>query len=143
MMGVYQDHGIRFEYPPDWDVEEDDDGLVTTVAVHAPDGMAFALVRVDETRPAPRSLADEALDAMRDEYPQLDATPALETIGGHKAVGHDVEFFSFDMTNACAIRCFRTPRRTVLVFGQWSELDENGAEAMLKALRGSVEEIQA
>src|SRR5207302_3445412 len=49
------------------------------------------------------------------------ALPALETINGHRAVGHDVEFISLDMTNSCTIRCFRTPRRTVLLFGQWSE----------------------
>src|SRR5262245_10450955 len=47
MIGVYEDHGIRFEYPPAWEVEEDDEGPVTTVSVHAPDGMAFALVRID------------------------------------------------------------------------------------------------
>lgn len=143
MMGVYQDHGVRFEFPSDWAVEEEDDGSVLTVAVHAPDGIAFALIRLDETRPAPAEVADEALDAMREEYPGLDAAPALETIDGHKAVGHDVEFFSFDMTNACAIRCFRTPRRTVLIFGQWSGLDEIEAEDSIKALRSSLAELNA
>ena len=84
-------------------------------------------------------MADEALTAMREEYPNLDATPALETINSHNAVGHDVEFISLDMTNTCAIRCFRTPRRTVLVFGQWSDLDEN-SEDLIRDVRRSLEE---
>ena len=88
-----------------------DDGPVTTVALQSPGGLAFALVTTDDSRPAPAEVADEALTAMREEYPNLDATPALETINGHNAVGHDVEFISLDMTNTCAIRCFRTPRR--------------------------------
>ncbi|MBX6315122.1 MAG: hypothetical protein IRY99_19765 [Isosphaeraceae bacterium] len=140
MFGIYQDHGIRFEYPPDWEVEVDDDGPRTTVSLHAPGGLAFAMVTIDDDRPAPADLADEALEAMREEYPGLDAAPALETIDGHRAVGHDVEFFSLDLVNACAIRCFRTPRRTVLVFGQWAEIDGGEGEAALRAVRGSIEE---
>jgi hypothetical protein len=143
MTTTYDDHGIRFVYPESWDVEVTDEGPVTTVAVHAPDGLAFALVTVDDTCPAPAEIADQALQAMRDEYPTLDAAPALETIGGHPAVGHDVEFISLDMTNTCAIRCFRTDRRTVLVFNQWSDLEDEDVGAALAAVRASLEETDA
>ena len=143
MFGIYDDHGIRFEYPVDWELEVTDDGPRTTVAVQSPGGLAFALVTLDETRPAPAELADEALAAMRDEYPQLDAAPALETIDGHRAVGHDLEFISLDLVNSCAIRCYRTPRRTVLVFGQWSDLEGDEPEALLRAVRGSLEETDS
>jgi hypothetical protein len=140
MTETYDDHGIRFEYPATWEVEETDDGDVVTVALNAPDGLAFALVTLDDSRPAPAEMADEALQAMRDEYPGLDASPALETIAGHRAVGHDVEFISLDMTNTCAIRAFRTPRHSVLVFGQWSDVEEEGTGDLLAAIRRSVEE---
>ncbi|MBV8265935.1 MAG: hypothetical protein JO252_06280 [Planctomycetaceae bacterium] len=139
MTGIYEDHGIRFEYPGEWELEVTDDGPVTTVALQSPGGLAFALVTTDDSRPAPAEVADEALSAMREEYPNLDATPTLETINGHNAVGHDVEFISLDMTNTCAIRCFRTPRRTVLVFGQWSDLDED-SEDLIREVRQSLEE---
>ncbi len=141
MIGVYEDHGIRFEYPREWIVEEDDEGPVTTVALHAPEGMAFALVRLDESCPAPADVADEALEAMREEYPNMDAGPVLETIDGHKAIGHDVAFFSFDMTNSCSIRCYQTTRHTVLLFGQWSELDADETQLALKALQRSVADL--
>src|SRR5437868_6273020 len=134
MTSIYEDHGVRFEYPGDWEVEVTDDGPITTVALQSPGGLAFALVTMDDSCPAPAEVADEALTSMREEYPGLDATPALETINGQPAVGHDVEFISLDMTNTCAIRCFRTPRRTVLVFGQWSDLDEN-SEDLLRVIR--------
>jgi hypothetical protein len=125
MTETYDDNGIRFQYPDDWELEVTDEGDITTVAVHASDGLAFALVTLDGARPAPSFVADEALEAMREEYPTLDASPALETIGGHRAVGHDVEFISLDLTNTCAIRCFQTNRRTVLVFGQWSDIEDD------------------
>lgn len=141
MWGIYHDRGIRFEYPPDWEVEVSEDGPgQTTVTLESPGGTAFALVRLDEDCPAPADLADEALEAMRAEYPSLDSAPALETIDGHHAVGHDVEFLSLDIANSCNIRCFRTPRRTVFVFGQWSDLDGEEPEALMKTLRSSIEE---
>ncbi|MDR3632729.1 MAG: hypothetical protein P4L84_02775 [Isosphaeraceae bacterium] len=140
MLGIYDEGGIRFEYPEDWELEMTDDGPVTTISLQAPTGLAFALVRTDEDCPAPAEVADEALEALRAEYEQLDAAPALETIDGHRAVGHDVEFISLDMTNACTIRCFRTSRRTVLVFGQWSDLEGDDAEVHLRRMRRSFEE---
>ncbi len=142
-IAIYDDHGIRFEYPGDWEQEQIEGGPRSTVEVASPGGLAFALVRVDEDRPAPADLADEALAALREEYPALDAVAALETIGGHRAVGHDVEFLSLDLTNACAIRCFRTPRRTVFVLGQWSDLEGDDAGDALAALRRSIEETDA
>lgn len=143
MAGIYEDRGIRFEYPDDWELEVNDDGPITMVSVQSNGGLAFALVTVDETRPAPAAMADEALSAMREEYPTLDAVPALETIGGHRAVGHDVEFISLDMTNACAIRCFRTPRRTVMVFGQWSDLEAEESEPQIQGVCRSLQETDS
>lgn len=140
MTGIYDNQGIRFEYPEDWELEESDEGPVRTVSIQKPGGLAFAFVTVDDTCPAPAEVADEALSAMREEYPGLDAAPALETIDGHRAVGHDVEFISLDMTNTCAIRCFRTPRRTVLVFGQWSDLDAEESELVIRGVRRTLEE---
>jgi hypothetical protein len=144
MSGIYDDHGIRFEYPADWELDETDDGPRLTVSVQSPSGLAFALVTVDDDRPEPDDLTDEALAALKDEYPTLDAFPALETIDGHEAVGHDVEFISLDLNNACAIRAFRTPRRTIFVLAQWSDdLEGEEAEFALKGLRRSLEETDA
>jgi hypothetical protein len=135
----FDDYGIRFEYPTDWEVEVIEDGARTTVNLQSP-GPAFAFVLIDETCSPPAIEADQALEAMKEEYPNLEASPALETIDGHPAVGHDLEFFSLDIIVSCAIRCFRTPRRTVLIFAQWSDLEGEESEMSIRALRGSLEE---
>ena len=139
---VYEDHGVRFEYPADWQLEDSEDGPVTTVEVQAPSGLAFAWVRTDESCPDPADVADEVLAAMRQEYPDLDAAPALEPLHEHVATGFDVEFFSLDVTNGATIRCFRTLHRTVLVFGQWSDLGEEDLPDLIRGLFQSVEEIE-
>jgi hypothetical protein len=143
MLGIYNDNGIRFEYPEGWEVDVTDDGPRTAVTVQSPDGPAFALVTVDDSRPGPDELVDEALAALRDEYPGLDAIPARETIAGHDAVGHDVEFISLDLTNTAAIRSFRTERRTVFVMAQWSDVEGDAPEDALRALRRSIEETDS
>jgi hypothetical protein len=138
---VYEDHGVRFAYPSSWSVEVTDEGDVTTVDLQHPGGIAFVLVRTDESRPDPADLADQALEAMREEYPDLDAFPAMETLNEHRAIGHDVEFFSLDITNAASIRSFRTARRTVLVFGQWSDLGENDLGEVVRGVFRSLDEL--
>src|SRR5262249_22975230 len=117
-----------------------DEGDVTTVDVQHPAGTAFLLVRTDESCPDPDFVADSALEAMREEYPDLDAFPVVETLQQHEVSGHDVEFFSLDISNAALIRCFRTPRRTVLVFGQWSDLGEREIPEQVTAMFRSLEE---
>ncbi len=142
-LSYYDDRGIRFEYPEDWEVDVTDDGPRTTVALQSPGGLAFAFVTVDDNAPAPSEMVDEALAALKDEYPTLEASPALETIDGHPAVGHDVEFVSLDLPNSCLIRSFRTPRRTVFVLGQWSDLESDEGEEAFRAIRRSLEETDA
>jgi hypothetical protein len=135
---LYEGHGLRFAYPTAWELDETDEGEAVTVEVQAPGGLAFALVRTDESCPEPAGVADEVLGAMREEYPDLEAAPAMENLAGHHATGYDVEFFSLDLTNGATIRAFRTPERTVLVFGQWSDV---GAEDFPDLIRGLIRSV--
>jgi hypothetical protein len=139
---VYEDHGVHFEYPAGWELSVTDDGPVTTIEVQAPGGLAFALVRTDETCPDPAAVADEVLEAMRQEYPELDAVPAMEMLHDQQAIGHDVEFFTLDFANAATIRCFQTPYRTVMIFGQWSDLGEPNLPDLIREMFLSVEEVE-
>jgi hypothetical protein len=139
---IYEDHGVRFEYPADWVVEVTDEDEVTTVDLQHPEGIAFVLVRIDESCSDPEETSDLALEAMREEYPELDDSPLIEAHDEHVVTGHDVEFFALDVPNAAFIRCFGTPRRTVLCFGQWSELGGNGLSDMVRAVFRSLSELE-
>ncbi len=142
-VNFYDDNGIRFEYPHDWEVDIGEDGTRRSVTVQSSSGPAFAMVTVDASCPSPGEMADEALAALREEYPVLESSPGNESIAGHNAVGHDVEFFSLDMSNNCVIRCFQTPRRTVFILAQWSDAEQNEPERTLAAVRQSIEETDS
>ena len=139
---VYEDYGVRFEYPSDWTVEATEEDDVTTVDLQHPEGVAFILVRTDESCSDPEETADLALEAMREEYPELDASPVSERLGKHIVIGHDVEFFSLDVSNAAIIRCFRTQRRTVLFFGQWSDLVGEETAEVAREVFWSLQEVE-
>jgi hypothetical protein len=138
---VYEDNGIHFEYPAEWELSVSEDGPAVNVEVQDPAGPAFALIQVDESCPDPDVVADEVLEALRGEYPELDEMPAVERIQGYPATGYDVEFFALDVTNGAMIRSFQTPRRTVLVFGQWSDLEGDGVSEVIQGVFRSVEEL--
>ena len=53
-----------------------------------------------------------------------------------------VEFFAMDMTNAASIRCFRTPSRTVLAFGQWSDLGEADLPDLIRGVFRTIEDAE-
>ena len=143
-LAIYDDRGVRFEHPDDWEVDVTEDGARTTIAVGSPGGLAFALVTIDEGDEAdPDELVAEALAALRAEYPTLTADPAEEDIAGHPAAGHDVEFVSLDFSVACALRGFRTAERTVFLLTQWSDLESDDADDALRLLRRSFEETDA
>ncbi len=139
---TYEDHGIRFQYPANWELEVTDKGEVVNVAVQDPGGLGFAIITTDVSRPDPAAVVDDALETMRDEYPDLDSTPAMETINDHCATGHDLEFFAMDMTNGATMRCFRTPHRTVLAFGQWSDLGDANLPDLIRGVFRSIEETE-
>ena len=92
----------RFLYPENWSLERDDHESGWSVSVQSPD-TAFLTVSFHadaRTRPARRHRPG----ALRAEYPDLEAEPQVETIAGQPAVGHDVQFFSLDLTNTAWIR---------------------------------------
>ena len=139
---TYEDQGVRLDYPSDWVVEVTEDGPETAIDIQHPEGLAFVLLRIDETRPDPSELADKALAAMRAEYPDLDAVPVIETLREHCVTGYDVDFFSLDIANGARIRAFRSPRRTVVIFGQWSDLGGEHLVDMVGGVFRSIEEVE-
>lgn len=141
MLRHFDDGGIRFTHPSGWPVEVDSDGEgLTQISLAAADGVAFAVVRVDEARPDPGEVLGDAIEALRAEYPTLRVEAAAEEIGGRRAAGFDAEFFQFDVAIAVTLRCFRTERRTVFFMGQWSELEEGDPGGVIEVIRGSLEE---
>ncbi len=134
----YAEHGIYFRYPEDWVLEQEETDTGWTVSLQSP-GTAFLLINMRADHPTVEDVAGTALAALREDYPELEADDAFESVAGHDAVGHDIRFFSFDLTNTCWTRSFYTPRGTVLVLCQANDLELETNEPILRAICASLE----
>jgi hypothetical protein len=88
--------------------------------------------------PATTDLADAALEALREDYPELEVDDEVESLGGQPAVGHDIRFFKFDLTNVCWTRSFYSSQGTILLLCQASDLEPEKNEQVLRAICASL-----
>jgi hypothetical protein len=140
MVARFEADGIAFRYPENWSLERDEQETGWSVTVQSPE-TAFLILTFDTDGPDIGAIADAALETLRAEYPDLESDPAVESIAGQPAVGHDVRFFSFDLTNSAGIRAFRSENGTVLVLWQFTDLEYDRSEPVLRAIRTSIEEV--
>jgi hypothetical protein len=138
MPGRFAQHGIRFQYPENWRLEQEETDNGWTVTVQSP-GTAFFLLSCDEDMPSTEQVLETTLEALRSDYPDLEVTNELETLAGQPAAGHDIQFTSLDLTNTCWTRSFYTDNGTVLVMCQVADLDLDVAEPVLRAMCASLE----
>ena len=118
MPGVYEKLGVHFLYPENWTLDEEE-GLhgSVTVTLYSPKG-AFWSIAVHPKGVDPRTLATAALKTLQAEYPDSEAEPVTEQIGGRDIGGYDFNFFYLDFTSTALIRGFRTASASCLVLCQ-------------------------
>lgn len=138
MVAVFDEEGLRFKYPENWQLtrEESEDGW--TVSVLSPD-TAFLMISVRADMPTTGEVAETALEALRESYPDLEADETVDSVAGQPAQGHNIRFFSFDLTNTAWTRSFYGPNGTVLVLWQVNDLELETNEPILRAICASLE----
>lgn len=141
-MGHFERDGIAFDYPENWTVSPEEYDSGWGVAVFSP-ATAFLSVTLDESGVGSADVADAALEAMREEYTQLDAEPVNGTIAGLPAAGYDVEFITIDLGNTCRIRGVTLGRGSLLVHWQACDREPENIrvlEAIVQSMRVSDDE---
>jgi hypothetical protein len=137
MPRLFQEDGISFRYPEDWRLEREEADGGWTVLLQSP-GTAFLTLTTDSNLPSQEDMAETALEALRADYPGLESEARVDTLAGQMAVGHDIRFFSLDLTNTCWTRSFYSAAGTVLVLCQSSDLDLEEHEPALRAICASL-----
>jgi hypothetical protein len=137
MAAEFDERGIQFQYPENWQLEEEEIENGWTVTLQSPD-TAFWMLCVREDRPLPVDLLEKTLADLRESYPELESEPVNSTLAGHKAQGHNIRFFSFDLTNTCWTRSFESGQGTVLVLYQFNDLEAENYDSVLRAICASL-----
>jgi hypothetical protein len=133
MTKLFHEDGISFRYPANWTLEREEGEGGWTVSVQSPD-TAFLVLSCDSGMPDTEDVAETTMEALKEEYPGLEAESCVENIAGRMAVGHDMHFISFDLTNTCWTRCFNSEAGTVLVMCQTNDLELEANGPVLKAI---------
>ena len=138
MTKLFNEDGVSFRYPADWTLEREDGEHGWTVSLQSPD-TAFAVISCDEKLPETEEVAEAVLEALQADYPDLEAEPCVDTLAGRMAVGHDIQFISFDLTNTCWTRSFYTESGTLLVLCQANDLELDDYEPVMRVICSSLE----
>lgn len=133
MMNQFVQDGISIRYPGDWQIDQDEVEQGWTIVLQSP-STAFLMMTYDDTMPEIESMADTALEALRLEYPTLEAEARVESIAEQRAVGHDMNFFSLDLPATCWTRCLYAGTGSLLILCQSSDIDLDGARPVLQAI---------
>jgi hypothetical protein len=136
--GHFAKSGVSFRYPAEWAADEEGDDDNWTFTLQSP-GTAFLLISLRPDADDPAQVADQTLEALKAEYPELDATDATETIAGRLAIGHDVDFVALDATVSGRVRAIDAPDGPLLILTQCGDLDRAKHEPTLKAVVASLE----
>ena len=129
--------GIGFQYPDNWQLTRENADTGWTVSVQSPE-TAFFILTFDEEMPDLDALAETVLEALRADYPDLEADDALESLAGQPALGHNIRFFSLDLTNTCCTRCFYSDAGTILLMWQMNDLESDVMEPVFRAICASL-----
>ncbi|MGW8256445.1 MAG: hypothetical protein ACWGMZ_03065 [Thermoguttaceae bacterium] len=141
MPAQYKRSGFSFLYPENWVVEEEETipGR-QAVTVYSPGGGFWSLA-VYQSAMDPLKMANAAVDAMKEEYKDLEVEATSETLAGCEMHGFDLNFFLFDFINTAQIRGFRHNRSTYTILCQAEDSEFVQTQKVFQAMTTSL--IQA
>jgi len=138
MPSKYDNLGVRFLYPDNWVLDEENaPGGSPSVTVQSPGG-AFWSLAIHSPTTDPGELAEAALTALQAEYQDSEAEPVTERINGRAIDGFDFHFFYLDFVNTALIRGFRTDTACCLLLCQAEDREFEELGAVFRAITTSL-----
>jgi hypothetical protein len=138
MPKIYDKLGMRFQYPDNWTLDEGEAASgIPSVTVYSPGGSFWSVAR-HERAADPKRLAKTALQAMRDEYQDLESEAVCESIAGHRLVGYDINFCYLDLTSTATVRCATMPEGVYVVFCEAEDREFDDLRSVFAAITHSL-----
>jgi hypothetical protein len=138
MPATYEGFGLRFLYPENWQISEEQTDDAWSVYVQSP-GTGFVQVIGHRGRPSVEEMLNSTIAALQEDYPDLEVEAVGERIAGRSVQGRDVRFISLDLITTCWLRCFRTPEATLMILCQVHDQEADQLEPVFRALRRSLQ----
>lgn len=120
MPAVYEHEGIRFLYPENWTLlDEEYEGWPHSVTVQSPQ-TAFWSLHVYPPNQELKPLVKEVVESIQSSFPdqELEVLPVTDEVADIKTKGVDVSFFYLDLLVEARIRTLQTPFATLIWYYQ-------------------------
>lgn len=138
MSASYENFGIRFLYPENWAVADEQlDEWPRSVSVQSPSG-AFWELQVYPSRMSPARLTGQVLEAMKQVYGDIESKAVTEDLWNVTATGFDLDFFCLDFLVTSCVRCFRVGARTCLLTCQAESREFDRQQPVFAAMTKSL-----
>jgi len=136
-MNVFEEHGVRFEYPSEWTVSRAGEEGHMAVTVES-SGTAFWMLSILQERPPAEEIVQAALESLQAEYEDCDVYETSEQICLLPTVGCDVDFSCLEMINRASLRACEGETSSLFVLYQTSDVEPEITTAQLQAVTQSL-----
>ena len=136
-MAVYEEPGVRFEYPDNWELSHEHHDEDFSVTIES-EGTAFWMLSVLQGRPVAEDVIEAALESFRAEYEPVDVYESEASICMLPTLARDVDFYELEMVNRASLLACETDSTTIFVLFQMSDTERAEAEPLLKAITDSL-----
>lgn len=142
MPAIYENFGVRFLYPENWSIiDEDDEDWPRSVTVQSPQ-TGFWTLHVYPPDQEVRPVVKELIEAMQAEFSDIEVIPTKETFGDTETKGVDLAFFYLDLLVEAKIRSLRTPSAVLIWLYQAESREFESMEAVFQAIAVSMLQTQ-
>jgi len=144
MYGTYEAHGIRFQFPKNWEINEQRSNNQLSITVSSPDSpdKLFWMLSLFYEIPSENELIETALEAFREEYDEIDIYPVEATVCDRESVARDLEFVCLELINSVSLRAFRTNRFSALILFQGTDHELKTTKEQLEKISLSLECVE-
>ena len=138
MTASYDRSGIRFVYPENWTiVDEQLDGFPKTVSVQAPSG-AFWSLDIHPFGVRGEDILQQMVTAIKDEYDDVEQESVNSIIEGFDACGIDLYFTCLDFVVKAHLRSFKSGQATYVTHYQAEDREFDRFEPVFRAITHSL-----
>lgn len=134
MPNTYEKFGVKFLYPENWKIGEEQASYAPyEVSLQCPGG-GFWLLRVYPGHQDFAVLLDEVVDSMKAEYEDIESEPFSEMLDGTAVQGNEMNFYYLDLLITAKSYCFSAQGRTYFVHAQAESREFDETEPVFRAM---------
>jgi len=134
MTALYDHYGVQFQFPENWELQDDrSDDWPKLISVHNATGAFWSLTIYEDVEP-PVRVVQQAVDAMREEYEDVEQHPLDLELVDTPLHGVELQFYCLDFLVQSRLMTGIVEHRTFLVTWQAEDRDFDEMEPVFRAI---------